>query len=371
MITQINLFDLVTKDKDFIREKKLSIYNGKLNPFGRISILLDKKINYYGKDGDFPDLITNPVIKIELMDEKLQEFELDLKNLIQSIGLEVGGSQIDKIYKQQILMYQKIYGLEVTKSDLEIDIPIPIQAMLEKFGGGLFEDKKKYHETRIVIDFGSTLSVGSIKSIGIEYEAIKVLEAVDYHMILSSNIQNELEERIITNSHSLRCKETNITKKEEEFDPDKNFFVKIKQIQFYGAEKIVSNEQFKKFKLNFNHPVTRMYFYFGNEENFNTIYKTEPFDYMLVQANGHDILEYSYEQVVANTKKIKDIPDGIYVIDWIGNVILMYSNMSRIDNITVIFYGLYVPNDIHFYICAESINYLRYKDNMAAIKYFN
>ena len=363
-ITQINLYDLVTKEKDFIREKKLVMYDGKLNQLGRISICL----NNYSKNENIPDLITNPVIIIELIDEKIQEWEFDLKNIIKSIELTVGGSCIDRVYEQQILMYQKIYGLEITSSDSKISFPIPIQAMLEKFGGGLFENKKKLHETRIMIYFGPSLSICSIKSIGIEYDTIKVLEPVDYNMILLKNIENELEEKSILNSHSFYMKKE-IFNQEDELDPDKNFFVKIKQNQFYGEEEIHLGQKLLKHRLCFNHPVLRLYFYFGNSDNMSTLYKSEPFDSILFQANGYDILEYSYEQVVTNTKKVKNIPDGIYVVDWFGNVESMYTNMSKIDKIDIVINNLAVPKYINFYICAESINYCRYYKDMYGLMY--
>lgn len=306
------------------------------------------------------ELISNPIIIFELDDDYNLEFDLDF--IFDFIELSIGGNMIDKLYNEQIKIYNNVYGLEAKKIGSKVFYPIPFASM--NFGNGILFSKCTFQQIRLTVKFAGGEFIKMIKSSIVQTELTLVSKFIDYSFINNYFYSNNFN--LIDNYFRT-------------FDPLKNIrkhlensqFVKFKQNQFDRIE-LLNNTMIKKI-VYFNHNVERFFIYFQNVDlDNNSIYcNTQQFETIKFIADGCDILELDYEQLLnENSKSILgyDLPKGVFEIKWnINN----FKNFSRIDNFKVELNGLMVPSCVEFVICAESINWLYYKNNFCSVYFSN
>lgn len=82
------------------------------------------------------------------------------------------------------------------------------------------------------------------------------------------------------------------------------------------------------------------------------------------------MFECNYDELCMKKENSEyELPKGIYHIAWDK---FFTTNLSRIDSLCVELSGIFVPNNnITFCICAHSINYLQYHNNMVGVYFSN
>jgi len=339
----LTLEQLIFQNNNYEIEYGYSNYYGTLGPNRKICV----NISYCEK---YIHIISNPVIVFEL-DSNL-DLEFDLEYVFSNITLEIGGSSIDRLDNKQIQIYNKIYGLEVKKIGSKIFYPIPFECMIN--GQGILKSKCLLHEIRIYINFSSGEFINLIKNFSIQTKL--TITKPDF------TISNDYYKKILSEDYHDVIDEKKYSG---------NQIIRFKFNQFFGLENIILNTHIK-IKVCFNHIVDRFFIYFQNQNDKSIYWNTQQFDMIEIIINGLVIKEYDYENLLLeNSKEFLgyELPKGVFEIKW--SMIESFKNLSRIDTFTIQFYGLMVPPNISFGICAESINYLIYKDNFAGIIYGN
>lgn len=137
---------------------------------------------------------------------------------------------------------------------------------------------------------------------------------------------------------------------------------KIKRTQFTGSEPLNASQNMK-IKLNFSHDIERFYIYFENTHD-KIIYKEKPFEKISFLADGNEILEFDYENLLyemVNSNENKTLPKGVYEIEW-KNIINYEPN-----NLILKLNGLIIPNNYCVNIYAESYNCAVYKKGICEL----
>jgi hypothetical protein len=350
------LVEFLKKNNLYESKYEYITYSGTpIGPSKKISINISKT-NF---DEKSTELISNPVMIFELDEDKDNEFEFDIDFILDSIELSIGGSQIDKLYDEQIKMYNKIYGLDIKKIGSKVFYPIPFASM--NIGNGILSSKCKYHEIRLLIEFSSNKFIGMINSLTIRTELIILSEFLDFSII------NNSSSILLTNYYNDYFDKLMIPNQNDE----NKQIVKINQNQFTGIDSIPSNLSSIKIKICFNHYVNKFFIYFQNLDDKSIYWNTKQFETIKFIANGYDVLEYDYQTLLdLNSKNVLgyELPKGIFEIKW--NVDVLWKNLSRVDNLTVLLDGLSVPSNVGFGICADYINWLSYEENQCRI-YFS
>ena len=324
-------------------------YNGTpISSSKRISIIISKN-NF---DEKSTELVLNPVIIFDLDEDG--EFEFDIDFILDSIELSIGCYHIDRLYDEQIKMYNKIYRLDIKKIGSKVYYPIPFASM--NIGNGILSSKCKYNEIRLEFEFSSNKFIGMINSLTIRTELIIIPESPDY-----SIINNNSKIIMINHYNNFNNNLTNFFKNFENKQ-----IVKINFNQFTGIESISLNLSSIKIKTNFNHYIDRFFVYFQNLDDKSIYRNTQQFENIKFIANGYDVLEYDFTTLLDNNSKY-ELPKGIFEIKW--DVDIKWKNLSQIDNLIVLFNGLTVPQNIGIVICTDSINWLIYEKNQCRLYY--
>lgn len=333
MEKELSLKQLITSNTPYETKYAYSYINGIVGIGRRVCI----KINNYDDD----ELLLNPIIVMEL--DETSDLEFDTSNIFNYIELNIGGSCIDKLYSNQLKIYQAIKGYEIKKVDSKIFFPLPFDAFNKD--EGLIILKSKFYEIRLEIEFTSNPCIADIKDFYIRIDVITTKTSPDYMKINNYYIKDS------------ESKDGYLSIKEY-LDKEDIQIVKIKQNQFCDVEALSTSISNKKIKLHFYHLVEKIFIYFEDTTN-SSIYKLRPFDKISFIACGCIVVEYDYENDEKNIGY--KLPRGVYQIDWNK---FSSRNLSCVDNFNVELSGITVPNNnIGFCICANSINYLVYKSN--------
>jgi hypothetical protein len=299
------------------------------------------------------DMVANPIVIFELGETDL---EFIPERVFNNIQFEIGGTQIDKIWTNQITVLQKKYNLEVKQIGSKVFFPLPINCLLKS--NGIPVSKCDFHEIRLWFEFTNEQFINCIKDMFVRTDLI-ILEKQPVWKNICEPILSELLETSVYSNKII----TYIKNKPYD-DFESRQIIKFKQNQFTGLEGLNGNTDCK-FGLGFNHDIERFYIWFENS-NDNIIYKEDkPFDKISFIADNIKVLELDYEEIVYNTLTIngnKGLGKGVYEIEW-KNII----NYNP-DNFKVELNGLSLPDqNICFAIYAESYNYFEFNDRICKV----
>jgi len=345
MEKELSLKQLMTENVSHETKYIYSYPNGKVDMGKRITITMNKPEC---------EILLNPIIVIEL--DETNNLEFDASNIFNNIELVDGGCRIDKIFTNQLKIYQAMKGYEIKKVGSKIFYPLPFDAFNKD--EGLIVSKCKSHNITLWIEFTSNPCIASIKDFYIRTDAIKTKSPPDYVKISNYYINNS------ENKDGYTCLKEYISKENTQI-------VKIKQNQFHGLEELSTTMSIKRIKLSFNHLVEKFFVYFEDMAN-GSIYGLKPFDKISFIADGNLVIEYDYETLIYENDEKNigyKLPTGVYQIDWCK---FSSKNLSYVENLTVELRGITIPNNnIVFCICANSTNYLMYESNKCGTCYSN
>lgn len=350
MEKELGLKQLMTENSQYMTEYNYSYPNS--------SVAAGKRSHIYISRPKC-DLILNPVIIMELDETSDLDLEFDIGDIFSYIGLGIGGSQIDRLYSNQLKIYQVVKGYGITKIGSKIFYPLPFDSF--DADNGFLSSKCDHHEIRLEIEFTSNPCVNTIKEMCLRTDSIIMENCPDY---------GKISNYYINNSKNINTVNTNsLSYLEKYLDDADNQIIKIKQLQFGGIVKLSNQMSNQKFRTGFNHIVEKIFIYFENMTN-GSIYKLRLFDKITLVSNGYNVIEYDYETLVHDgDEKITGckLPRGVYQID----LKKLYSlNFSGIDNFDIELSGISVPNnDIGLCVCANSINYMRYMSQLSGLVY--
>lgn len=304
------------------------------------------------------DLVSNPIVIFELGETDL---EFVPERVFNNIQFEIGGTQIDKIWMNQIAVLQKKYNLEVKQIGSKVFFPLPINCLLKS--NGIPVSKCYFHEMRLWFEFTNEQFIGCIENMCLRTDLI-ILEKQPVWKNICEPILVELLETSFYSDEII----TKYVKNEPYDDFESRQIIKFKQNQFTGLERIHENTD-RIFALNLNHKIERFYIWLENSTD-NIIYKEDkPFDKISFIADNIKVLELDYEELVYNTLAINDnkgLGKGIYEIEW-KNII----NYNPVD-FKVELNGLSIPDqNICFAIYAESYNYFEFDNKMCKVIFSN
>jgi hypothetical protein len=342
---ECSLRELMVKNNICLKKQ---IYVEPINTIG-----IGKRVNFpvyadlYGSEP--VDLMTNPVIIFEL-NNKL-DLEFDVRKIIQNITLEIGGLQIEKMYNNTIMIYQKIYDLEPKHIGSKVFFPIPFDCLL-KFNG-IIPSKCKLHEIRFLIEFTSNTLVDCIDYGKIRFDLDIFAIKPDYTKICGHYVKKLLTSYI-----------DNKYKKSFQGDYDLAEFqiTEFRHTCFHGNELIgfgtVSDNMIYKYcKPILDEQIERFIIYFENIVD-NNIYKSKPFGSVIFWINNENVLEIDYETLVYENSESNlghKLPNGVYEI--------VFKNIIKYvpEQISIEFRELEIPSDnICLAVVGEMTNYLIY-----------
>jgi hypothetical protein len=297
------------------------------------------------------DLLVNPIIIIEI--DETFDLEFDTSNILDKISLEIGGTEIDRLYSNQLKIYQAKKGYEIKKIGSKIFYPLPFDSFDKD--EGIMTSKCKLHEIRLWIEFGYNPHINNIKDMYVRTDAITIKTKPDYTKISKYYINDSKNK---DGYESLK----------NYLDNDNCQIVKIKQNQFTGWEDLKTTGTNCKRSIYYNNLVEKIFIYFEDKTNdFNSIYKFKIFDKITFIADGCIIIEYDWESLVYDNDEKNigyKLPNGVYQID----LEKFYSkNLSKVNKLVIEFSGLYAPDNTGFFICGNSINYLKYENNICEL----
>ncbi len=337
--------------------------------------------------------LTNPLLVLKLSNDLFYDENVDLSKILHSISFEIGGCVIDKMYTDQINIFQHKYNLKPMLIDKTLIIPLPFNCMLKSNGIIL---PRGYFDTRIWVEtsdyeFNKYIEDGHIK---MDYSQL------DHNFDMGEMTKYYYNQMLKTKAHSTNLLKINgaypldyqtyyliekMLELKTPLDIELNNFpnilisrlnkpvedetkaqlalplglglMGIKQNQFTGLESVNSNNKGIKFRLFFNHDVETMYICLKLNSN---ICKNKWFDTCRIQVNGNDVLEWSYEQLVYETSTNSTLPQGVLSLPHMDQVNFMA------DNVSLCFYDTkfeHITNEeseqyFTFCSCVESKNFL-------------
>lgn len=343
MEKELSLKQLITANTPYETKNVYSYPNGIVGIGKRACI----SINEY----DY-ELLLNPIIIMEL--DETSDFEFDTSNIFHNIGFIIGGQQIDKLYSNQLKIYQAIKGYEIKKIGSKIFFPLPFDGFNKD--EGIIMSKCKSHEITMEIEFTSNPCIASIKDLCLRTDTITTKSSPNYMNISNYYIKDSESKDGYASIKELLDEDIQI--------------VKIKQNQFF-EEALSTDISNKKIKIYFNFLVEKLFIYFEDKTN-DSIYKFRPFDKISFIIDGYLVLEYDYETLVNENDEKKlgyKLPKGVYQINWYK---FCSKNLSYVNDLIIELSGITIPNNnIKFDICANSINYLRYEKNRCGLCFCN
>lgn len=292
-------------------------------------------------ENDF--MISNPVIIFEL--DESSDLQFCHEFVFESIELS-SSLHIDTLYNTQIKIWNTIYGFEVKKIGSKIYFPIPFEALSK--GNGILILHCKFQDITLKVKFSSSQIVDIISSCYIRIELLSVSKIQDCNIINNYFYQQMKNEYYHSNLEKLiNSKEILIINK-------------ITENQYTELEVLDNQLSYYKAKVNFNFYINRFFICFQNIYD-NSIYSnTQQFETIEFIINGHIVINYDYSDILFNNTKENlgyELPKGIYEIKW---DLIDYKNLSYIDNFTIKFNGLTIPENYGIMISADSSNYLAY-----------
>lgn len=300
------------------------------------------------------ELLLNPIIIIEV--DETSDLEFDISDVFDNIDLQIGGYTIDKLYCNQLKIYQAIKGYEIERVGSKIFFPLPFGALNKD--EGIIISKCKLSSIGLYIDFTSNPCVDRIKDLYVSTDIITTKTTPDYVKISNYYIKDA------ENKDGYSSIKKYLNKEDIQI-------IKIKQNEFSGLEPLLTSISNQKIKLYFNHLIEKIFIYFENMEN-GSIYKLKPFDKISFIADGFIVIEYDYETLIYENDEKNigyKLPRGVYQIDWNK---FFEVNLSNVKDIFVELSGITVPNnEIGLCICTSSINYLKYESDMCRACFFN
>lgn len=301
------------------------------------------------------ELLFNPVIVIKL--DETCDLEFDTMDIFKCIQLHIGGICIDELTGNQLKIYQAVKGYKIIKVGSKIFYPLPFDSFNKN--EGILESKCKYYDIRLYIEFSSNPCVNDIKDFYLRTDSILTKTQPDYAKISKYYIDDAQNKDGYTSLiQYLNAENPNINTSQ---------IVKIKYNQYFKPEKILSNISNIKIILSYVHLVEKIFIYFEDLTD-NSIYKLKPFNKISLIADGYYIVEYNYDKLILDNDEGNigyKLPKGVYQID-LGK---FYSkNLSKVKNFLIELNETSMPNDnMVFYACANSINYLEYFDNRCSL----
>lgn len=316
-------------------------------------------------------IMSNPVLVFEI-DDSL-DLEFDLNNLFCDISLEIGGARIDKLFDKQILIYNKIYGLETKKIDSKIFYPIPFGCMNN--GQGLIISNLTWHFVNIFISFENYEFINMIKNLSIKTKLSRYL----YKPGFFDTINNYYKKILFEDYYSHYNKSIDFIN--ENIFNGKSDFARIKINQYCVCNAFTSSTFI--YNLGFNYFTERFFIYFQNSFDKSIYWNTQLFKKIEIIIDGYVVKKFCYEDLqYANTKENLgyELPKGVFEIKWdsfdlhenlhenlyedFKKKCKNIKNLSRIDKLCIKIHESMIPPHINFGICSESINYLRYSGGM-------
>lgn len=356
------------------------LFNGVIGKGRRTSahIPLLSKYNY----------ITNPLLVLKLSDDLFFDESIDLSNILSSISFEIGGNIIDRMYTDQINIFQHKYNLKPMLIDKSLIVPLPFNSMLKSNG---FILPHGFFDARFFIDisnyeFNKYIEDGHIK---IDYSQL------DNNFDMSEMTKYYYNQMLQTKAFSSNLLKINgsypsdyqtyyliekMLKLKTPLDLEKNSLpnilisrlnkpvedqvkthfsmpfglMGIKQNQFTGLESVNSKSKTIKIRLNFSCDVELMHICLKLNSN---ICKYKWFDTCTIKVNGSDVLTWSYEHLVYNTQ---GLPQGVLFLPHMDQVNFMADNVSLFFNNTKFEQDTNneEKQDFTFFSCAESSNFI-------------
>lgn len=350
--------DLYIKDTllNNTQHEIISVKNQMSSKVGRdkvLSIVICRECEY-----SLVDLIINPVVIFELNGTDL---EFDYARIFRSIWIGIGGTQIDKLNQNQIMLYLAKYNLKVVCNEQKVFFPIPIQCVL----GGLFSSKCMTHDIRFTFDFSNSPIIDCIDNMSLQTDFVMCKTKPDYAKICDAGIKYYTKNNIAKKNNA----QDYFFQKYE----NNGYLSLIYQNQTEICDNLLSGGDNIKIKLGFNHEVKKIYLYM-EDKNTKVIYKGKGFEHLEFIANGYIALEMNWEKMVLESKMNSNLPNGIYQIDWENKCDEIYKgvSLSRIDSLILMLSEICVPSsNVSLVICADNINYLLYSDNMSGVAFSN
>jgi hypothetical protein len=324
------------------------------------------------------DILDHTFIKIKLrgLPKGYHYKNMLVYNIIDSASIEIGGQPINRIndkymYIQDLIndnvpeksRYMHISNnekdlIEWSEDDIELYIPIniiniqiPVLIMYDvKF------IVKLKHPSEFIIGYDNSLK-----------DILRGIELYNNYIYLDTSFRRHL-------THGLSNVDQSKNNEKSIYYTDR--FI-IKQLQFTGKEKISNIKE--KIRLNFNHPVSSLYFFITDENN--DIVSGLKFDASILM-NGSCIVcensNYYCKFLPRKYLKLKNgLPDGIYFYNFCLNPLETSQsgsiNYSKIDfsSIDINFKNLekYSSKNLYISVYAETIQWLRIISGMAGLAF--
>lgn len=297
-------------------------------------------------------MIANPVIILNL---KSSAYVFNDDSLFKKIEFFVGGNCLDVMNNEQIKIWNKIHGLEFKKFGSKIYFPIPFD-ILNK-GNGILISELKFQDIQFFVEFSSSPIVDIIDDSYLRIELLTVSENPDY-----SIISNYFYQQMKKYHQHLKI--------EDMKKSNYSVITEITKNQYDVFEIETTNGYFFK-SLYFNHIVDRFFIYFQNSSD-NSIYtNTQQFETIEFTIDDEIVSMYNYFDILFDNTKENlgyELPKGIYEIKWNS---IKYKNLSNVNRMHVSFSGLMVPENCNLVICANSLNYLVYKNGRCELFLLN
>ena len=240
------------------------------------------------RNGDYCEM---PVLRLKM--EKEAEC-LNLNDLLESIELEIGGSQIDRIYGSNLDVLFELYKFKHDVVELDDDtichyIPLPFDIFVGKNILPLV--LLNIFEVRIYIKFNE-----------FPHELIESSVLFDY-----VNINCELTKK--TDIDGEVCTVLNCSN-----DITIPKTIGILQTGYTGDEMLIlNNNNLFKFKLSYNHETILLYFFLTDN---NERITEDLVDKVSMKLNDKYCCEYNKGELLYNSKKILGIP-GVYCLPFV------------------------------------------------------
>ncbi len=275
---------------------------------------------------------------------------IELHELIKYVELLIGGMQHDKLSGYMLEILAKKYNRACVQTKRQIIMPILFD--ITSGENVVFRELHLRHYVHIGIEFGKAnemINVIDGNLIITEYKYPKRIE-------LPYQLKNDKFIKPFISDPTTRC----------------DFINLFKQVQFLECG--CSEFGTSKYKLNFNHPATGIYFMLVHKDT-GAVLKNESFPSYSLEINGVEVLTESFISVKQKSIENK-CPNGVYWISLehlnFNNNFEKYINFSTIYPITLCLDDLYIDTEeynIHIY--AMVYNFAVYAKDMFGELYVN
>lgn len=370
-------------------------------------VILDKYVN---SDINKIILLLNPVMIFELKQDNMSKNDIstlfDLNNVFENIGLEIGGNCVEKICSNDIVIRNKIYGLEPIVIGTIIYYPLPFNLMSGSLGKGIIQSRSIWYDKNITFEFTKCKFLDMIEKITLITECVIPKFAPDYSkMTRDDRINfaynyNTYKDLIYVNGFDLKHKFTNISidldkkdymwkrikdNKMIESPIDEQILCKFNQIMRdeFILEKNNFNELCLRKRLYASHSIDKFYVYVQSTNSNTGIKKILELDSKLFsklrfvveikneegENKKNTICEYDYHTLIYNNSQNVLTHGGIKnVIEIEYNVPVIYNNLTNYEYVYIEFDNFNiessvessVESSIELIVSSESVNYLNY-----------